>query len=52
MSNLWVSINYNVAKTVINGMRGWLDKLEDLLDSAKVDHEKSAELNKNKNDGS
>ena len=45
MSKLWVSVDYVVAKTVINGLRNWLEKLEDMLDNAEVDHVKSHQLN-------
>lgn len=37
MSKLKVEIDYMVAATLIKGMRGWLNKLEEILDNAKKD---------------
>ena len=34
MSKLLVKIDYKVASTIIKGLRGWLDKLSDMLDNA------------------
>ncbi len=41
MSKLWVRIDYIVAKTVINGLKDWLKKLEQLLDRAAIDGDKN-----------
>ena len=34
MSKLLVKIDYMVAGSIIKGLRGWLDKLEGMLDDA------------------
>ena len=40
MSKLWIKVDYCVAATIINGMRSWLDKMEEILDNAKKDLDK------------
>lgn len=39
MSKLHVQIDYVVASTIIKGLRGWLDKLSDILDKAVLEQE-------------
>lgn len=47
MSHLHIKLDYIVAKTVINGLKDWLKKLENMLDEGA----KTAEITEKKDAG-